>query len=168
MLSQALTFLTKTLNQKLRESFTITEDIVIMNNLINQDGTQTMGNQNKVILSIVDVDLDKKFRNEVSFKKQDAEKVLYNNALNYTVTIILSSNIADYLESLKYLDASMAYFRETTVFNNNTFTEFPTNIKQITIEINSLNLRDKESIWAIIGTKYQPSIIYKMQLIENT
>jgi hypothetical protein len=53
MIHEALTFIQSQLNEYFRNRFGLSEDVVIISNIVNQDGSNAIKDENKVILSLV-------------------------------------------------------------------------------------------------------------------
>ena len=56
MINEALQFIVQALNQALKNNFHADEDLVVMNNVIQTDGTIPLINQNKIVLSLINIE----------------------------------------------------------------------------------------------------------------
>lgn len=170
MISRAVQFTTNSLNQFLKNKFGLSEDIVIANNIVDQNGTVPVENQNKVLLTIVHVE-------------QETVKSFYNNSRRlgdgnlenkspderYNIFLLVSPNFEDYNETLKFLSASIQFFQINGVLDANYSTNIPEGINRLEFQFETGDgYQQMHNLWSALGAKYQPSVIYQMRLITIT
>ena len=168
MISKALQFTNTSLNQFLKNKFGLSDDVVITNRIIDQNGTVPVENQNKVIISIVHVGQEtvKSFYN----RNNRMTNGNYENkpiGERYNIYILIAPNFEEYNETLKFLNASIQFFQINGALDANTSSTIPKGITRLEFEFEKGDgYLQMHNLWSALGAKYQPSVIYKMKLIS--
>ncbi|KAA1247747.1 DUF4255 domain-containing protein [Aquimarina sp. RZ0] len=168
MLDKALTFIASYLNQNLKMTFGLNEDVAVLGSLVNLDGSITKNIENKVILSIINLEHEKTVKNmggyipnqQGSFGKVDPPVYL-----NLYLLVSANYNSENYLESLKMLSAVIGLFQSSIIFTPKTHPELDPLIERLTFEIYNIPIQELSHIWSGIGAKYVPSMVYKIRMI---
>ncbi len=169
MLDKALTFVVAYVNRNLKMTFGLDEDIAVLGSLVNLDGSITKNIENKVILSIINLEHEKTVKNmggyipnqQGSFAKVDPPVYL-----NLYVLVSANYNSENYLESLKMLSAVIDLFQSSIIFTPDTHPDLDPSIERLTFEIYNTPIQELSHIWSGIGAKYVPSMIYKIRMIS--
>ncbi|MGG8496983.1 DUF4255 domain-containing protein [Tenacibaculum sp. TC6] len=168
MISKALQFTNTSLNQFLKNKFGLSDDVVVTNRIIDQNGTVPVENQNKVIISIVHVGQEtvKSFYNR---NNRMANGNYENKPVGerYNIYILIAPNFEEYNETLKFLNASIQFFQINGALDANTSSTIPKGITRLEFEFEKGDgYLQMHNLWSALGAKYQPSVIYKMKLIS--
>lgn len=168
MISKALQFTNTSLNQFLKNKFGLSDDVVVTNRIIDQNGTVPVENQNKVIISIVHVGQEtvKSFYNR---NNRMANGNYENKPIGerYNIYILIAPNFEEYNETLKFLNASIQFFQINGALDANTSSTIPKGITRLEFEFEKGDgYLQMHNLWSALGAKYQPSVIYKMKLIS--
>lgn len=166
MINKALQFTKNILDQFLRNRFALDEDKVILNYLIESSGSLPLANQNKIVLSLINIEKEtnKPFygRNQ---KLENGNYAEVNPTDLYNLFLLISSNFDNYSETLSYLNAVILFLQANNTLNEKLSSAFPENLKKLEFEIEKISYHDMHSLWTAMGAKYQPSVIYKIRLI---
>ena len=169
LFSLAVSHIANYLNQFLKRQFDLDEDIVVVSNLVNIDGTSPIIIQNKIVISIINVEKDHGFKNQRNVVPGNESVGVKSPPLYINFNIIVSANFSKYSEGLKLLSATSQYFQIQPIFDHQNSPDLDENIHKLILEFENLNLQDLSSLWSIIGGKYLPSVIYKLRtVILNT
>lgn len=166
MINKALQFTRDTLDQFLKNRFALDESQVVMNNLIDSNGSIPSINQNKVVISLINVEKEttKPF-NIRNHQLSNGNYVNVNPAERFNLDILISSNFDDYSETLKFLNAVILFFQVNTSLTANSSAAIPKGLNKLEFDIEKLTYQEMNSLWSALGAKYQPSVIYKMRLL---
>jgi hypothetical protein len=166
MISKALQFTNDSLDQFLRNRFSLDESKVVLNNLIEGNGSLPLINQNKVVISLINVEKEtaKPFFNR-NQQLPDGAYSDVNPSERYNLVILISANFDDYSETLKFLNAAILFFQINQVLNATTSSAIPAGLNKVEFEIEKITYHQMQSLWTAMGAKYQPSVIYKMRLV---
>lgn len=172
MLEKALAFISQLLNKELKMSFGLTDDVVVVGSLINLDGSITQNIENKVVLSIINLEHEKTVKHERQYLNSPSggfHKVNPPVHLNVYVLASANYNSGNYMDALKMLSRVIGVFQANKVFTAQTHPELAPYIDRLTFEIFNVPIQELSHIWGGIGAKYVPSILYKVRMvtIEN-
>jgi hypothetical protein len=166
MINKALQFTCDSLDQFLKNRFSLDERKVILNNLIGSDGSIPTVNQNKVVISLINVEKETtKAFNVRNHQLSNGSYVNVNPAERFNLDILVSANFDDYSETLKFLNAVILFFQVNTALTVNSSSAIPKGLDKLEYDIEKLTYQEMHSLWTAMGAKYQPSVIYKMRLL---
>lgn len=80
--------------------------------------------------------------------------------------LLFSANFdGHYDEALKHLGYTITFFQAQNVFTPANAPDLPAGIEKLIFELVSLPLEQQNNIWASLGAKYRPSVVYKMRML---
>lgn len=159
--------------------------IEITNIATLNDGDDFLLAKTAITLSIVNIEEDKTLRNQSVYLKDTNDHTQISRYKQPTQHLIISVLFASYSKDLsKYLDGLdklkgvISYFQQnnsfyyknddTEMIDYNTYlgkTEVQQqNYHKITMESVSLSTDQLNQMWSYLGSKYMPSMLYKMRL----
>lgn len=156
------------MNQFLKNRYSLNEDPVILSNLTGLDGSVAVDGENKIILTIINIEQENTFQkmNYTAVNMQNSLKYMQPVYINLMVLMSVYFQSTNYVESLKMLSASVSFFQQKPLFNAQNTPGFDGNLEKITIEIVNLNISELGNLWGQLGGKYLPSILYKIRMIK--
>lgn len=147
------------------------------------DGDEFFETSFPIILSIVNVEEDRMMKNQPEyFKKSENQISKYKNPTQYLVLSLLFASYNKvtykYLDGIDNLNTILVFFQQhNSFFYKNDDTELITleNFYQkkesekelyqkVTMEIVSLSTEQLYQMWSCLGSKYMPSMLFKMRL----
>jgi hypothetical protein len=168
MIDKVLAFITGYINQEIKMSFGLAENKVIASSLINPDGSVTEHIENKIIISVINLEHEtttKYMGNFVVNADNQYGKVAPPVYLNIYLLFSANYMAANYMESLKMLSAVIGILQAVPYFERSDFPDMDPSIDKLAFEIFNVPINELSHIWSGIGAKYVPSIIYKVRLI---
>lgn len=169
MLEKALIFISNLLNKELKMSFGLTDDVVVAGSLINLDGSITKNIENKVVLSIINLEHEKTTKHHGEYLH--TTKGGYNKTnppvhLNLYILVSANYNSDNYMEALKMLSNVIGVFQATKVFTSETYPDLAPFIQRMTFETYNVPVQELSHVWGGIGAKYVPSMVYKVRMVS--
>ncbi len=80
--------------------------------------------------------------------------------------LLFSANFdTNYDEALKHIGYVITFFQAQNVFSPVTHPGLPTTVEKLVFELLTLSLEQQNNMWAALGAKYRPSIVYKMRML---
>ncbi len=166
MLMKSLQFTATVLDQYIKNKYQLDESKVILNNVIDSNGAIPTKNENKIVVSLINIEQETLqpfyIRNQ---KLPNGNYGDLNPSQRFNLDLLVTSNFDDYNESLKFLNAVIQFFQSYVVLDATNFSNIPTGLNKLEFEIEKLNYNQMHSLWTAMGAKYQPSIVYKTRLI---
>jgi len=166
MISNSLQYASDALDQFLKNRFGLDESKVVLNNLIDSDGTVPQLNENKVVISLINI--EKETAKPFYTRNRQTAAGSYtdmNPAERYNLDLLISANFDEYSETLKYLDAVIGFFQSRPCIDASVLSTIPAGVNKLEFEIEKITYHQMQSLWTAMGAKYQPSVIYKMRLV---
>lgn len=168
MITSSVMHISKYLNDFLRRSFDLTEDIAVPSVIMEQDGSVSTNINNKIVISLVNIEKDTTpgqiSRNEPSGSNRG---ILSYPPIHLNLYLMFSAhfNSTNYIEALKFLSYTISYFQRNPIFNHQNSPDLDNRISMLALEIENLNIKDLSSLWSVISSKYLPSVLYKVRMI---
>jgi len=166
MITKALQFTNDVLDQFLRNRFGLDESKVLLNSLVEAGGSLPLINQNKVVISLINI--EKETARPFYVRNQQLPGGNFsdiNPAERFNLDLLISSNFDDYTETLKFLNAAIVFFQVHASLDSSSFSNIPAGLTKLEFDIEKVTYHQMQSLWTAMGAKYQPSVIYKMRLI---
>ena len=166
MIYSAITHLVNQLNLFLKRSFDLSEDVVVMSNILEQDGTLAQNVGNKLVMSLINIE-----KESASTRPPSADSYMSTAAsyppldLNLYVMVAANFGCGNYAESLKFLSNAIAFFQRQPCFDHATTPDLDKRISKLVLDIENLNIQDLTGLWGVLSGKYQPSILYKVRMV---
>lgn len=167
MISKALQYTCDALDQFLRNRLALTEKKVLLNNVIDTNGTIPLANQNNVVISLINTEKEtsRPYYHVRNQKMANGSFSDINPPERYNLDILVSSSFDDYSESLKFLDAAILFFQMNIFLDPSSFSNIPEGLNKLHFDNEKITYHQMHSLWTAMGAKYQPSAIYKMRLV---
>jgi hypothetical protein len=167
MIDAAITQVASQLNQALKRQFLVAEDLVVVCNLHEQDGSVATQVTNKLAVFLVNIE-----RESVPVGASGgsvSQRYLQKTApvhLNMMVMFAANFSGSNYPEALKFLSSTVAFFQGRPLFNHQNTPELDRRIDKLTLEIENLSVSDLSNLWGMLSGKYLPSVLYRMRMVN--
>lgn len=169
MINSAILHLTNYLNQYLKRTFDLNEDIVALSNIVEQDGTVATNVTNKLVVCLVNIEKDS---TPVTLPKRGMmssnKAVIGYPPVHLNLYLMFAAHFSanNYSEALKFLSHTISFFQRNPVFDHQNTPDLDSRIYQLALDIKNLNTKDLSSLWSILSGKYLPSILYKVRMLS--
>jgi hypothetical protein len=164
----AIFHITQQLNQHLKRTFDLTEDIVVISNVVEQDGTVTANANNKIVASLVNIEKDTTPGHLPSKSNQAGRPSrITSPPIHINLYLLFAGNFhgKNYSESLKFISNTVDFFQRNPFFTQTNSPELDSRIAKLTLDIDNLNIKDLSSLWSVLSGKYLPSVLYKIRMV---
>jgi hypothetical protein len=155
MIYEVLQTLTDNLNIYFRTKLKIQEDKAELSAIVNQDGSIALQSENKVLVTLLNIE-----REPFSASGQ----IVGRQKLSLNILVIFSCHFSNsnYSEAIRFLDLIITYFEENYTLEAQNIYDGNNKIK---VEIETYNIDKVHNVWATIGAKYLPSVVYKLRMV---
>jgi hypothetical protein len=172
MLDTTLVFLKNQLDSYLGTRYSSSEPHVVLAGLCNLDGTVPADIENKVVLSLVNIEREAAAgATGPHLRPENGGFARMSPALNLNLYLLVSapfkstvSTDSSYEGALKLLSAVLGYFQGKPVFTAQNAPAFPRGLDKLTVEIVNLDFLGLHNLWGNNGGKYLPSVLYKARM----
>ena len=141
---------------------------VVIGALFNEKGEPLIGAGN-VGLMIANIEEERVFKAQLQKQKRtDNDIEVANPEVKLNLYILAAanpgSNNVSYDTALKRLSAVITYFQGTSFFDKTDYSDLDP-IEYLIVELYSLSFEQQNQLWASLGGKYMPSVVYKVRLV---
>ena len=165
MIYEALTCVTEEINEFFRSKLKINEEKIILSALINQDGTIAIQGENKVIVTLINLEKEPAGKTHAGSGARTFSNTATPLSINIFVLFSAYFSSTNYPESLRFLSFVIAFLQEKSVFSQSNTPRLDESIEKLTFEIESLGAEKLNNIWSTLGAKYMPSVLYKVRML---
>lgn len=172
MIDVALDFLWRQMNTYLRMKLdpTSSDDFIVMSNISQlteeyADGSNGSGSVQNAYLSLVNVEEDRISKSQENFVRRDTGVVYKNPKIFLNLYVLFAVNLSSYNEALKRLSLIIQFFQYRNVFDTNNSPSLDNVIEKLIADMYTLNFEQANQLWATLGGKYLPSVLYKIRLV---
>ncbi len=163
MINEALTCLAEDINEFFRNRLRENEDRVILSAIVNQDGTVAIEGENKIVLTLVNIEEE-----PISKNTSISNRSAANNTppVKINIYILFSAYFAKYDVALHFLDNIISYLQGKNIFNSANTPRLDSSIDKFSVEMVSMGTEKLNNLWATLGAKYMPSVLYKIRMLS--
>jgi hypothetical protein len=168
MIAAAVSGIATQLNQSLRRTFKVGEDLVVVSNLTEPDGNLVAQVPNKLALFLVNIEKDTLPYRPSSLSHAGLGRAGLSQApvhLNLMLMFAATFSGSNYPEALKFISHTIGFFQSRPVFDPQNTPELDPRIDKLMLDIENLSISDLSNLWGVLGGKYMPSVLYRMRMI---
>lgn len=168
MIYGAISHIAGQLNQYLKQVFELNEDMVVLSNLTEQDGTVSTNAVSRIVASLINIEKDAApGRLSSTASTTGPFSTLSPPPVHTNLYLLFSCNFKgkNYAEALKLLSSTISFFQRNPLFTHQNSPALDPRINKLCLDIENLNIKDLSSLWTILSGKYLPSVLYKIRMI---
>lgn len=168
MIDKTISFLLAQLNAQLCIGAPSMEPRAVASALVMPDGSLSHETENKIVLTVAGIERETSaFAYAGNRNADESGRLLVNPPLNLNLYLLVSSSFRqNYIESLRQLSATFAFFHSKPVFTPQNSPDFPSELQRMSLEMVNLSIVDQQNLWACQGSKYMPSGFYKARMLS--
>ncbi|MDB5033864.1 MAG: hypothetical protein JWQ98_1105 [Chlorobi bacterium] len=95
----------------------------------------------------------------------NGQHVPHEPQLRLNLNLMFAANFRQYDQGLKYLSYILTYFQSHSSFTAGQYPGLDERIEKLVIELQSLTYEQLNQIWAFIGGKQLPCVVYKVRMV---
>jgi hypothetical protein len=121
-------------------------------------------------LMLVNVEEERYMKSQLPNEKRNGENVQFANPeIKLNLLALIAANPGNdsgkYALALERLSKVIIFFQGTSYFDKSGFPTLDPKIERLTVELYTLSLEQQNQLWASLGAKYLPSVVYKIRLV---
>jgi hypothetical protein len=140
---------------------------VTLTSFVDENGRITIP-ADSVGLSLLNIEEEKtlKLAGHVQTNKAESLSSFVSPPISIYLQIMFTANFTNYSESLKHISYIMECLQTKPVFDGgNTPDMNNIDAPKLFFELNTLGLEQQHYIWAMIGLRYLPSVVYRVRTL---
>ena len=120
-----------------------------------------------IIISLINVEENRISRDPVHFARVGTSLLLKNPAVHLNLTLMFTALRSEtaYGTALQNLQRVIQFFQSKYVFDHANTAELDPGIEKLILEMITISFEQLNQLWAVLGGKYLPSVIYRMRMI---
>jgi hypothetical protein len=149
-------------------TFGLNEDVVVVSNILEQDGSVATHVNNKIVVSLVNIEKDTVLSAQPNISASSGMRALVTSPpIHFNLYLMFASYFSgsNYQEGLKFISNTISYFQRQNVFNQQNSPGLDRNIDKLVLDVHNLNITDLSNLWGILSGKYLPSVLYKVRMV---
>lgn len=165
MLDKALFFFADELNAYLQARTGVLGTKVKVSAIVNEDGKYAMDAES-IAITILNIEEETIIKDHTrQYVYQSGQHKVLNPKLNLNLMVMFSAKFTVYDQALKYISHVLTFFQNNNSFSPNTYPSLDNTVEKLNIELQRLSFDELNQVWAFIGGKQLPSVIYKVRMI---
>ena len=122
--------------------------------------------QETIGLSIINIEEERTVKTHLpEYTYLNGQHVVREPELKLNLYVMFAANFKVYDEALKYISYILTYLQTHPAFTDAEYPGLDPRIEKLTLELQSPTYEQLNQIWAFIGGKQLPSIIYKVRMV---
>lgn len=170
MIDAALGLMAGQLNEHLRRRFQLGEDLAVLSNLLEQNGTLVPLVANKLVLFLAGVERDSLAHRAAGVQNlgMHAQQLVANPPVYLNLLVMCAANFSggNYPEALKFLSSAIAFFQSRQVLDQHNAPGLDARLERLVLSIENLSSSEMHSLWGIHSGRYLPSVLYRVRMIS--
>lgn len=119
-----------------------------------------------ICCSIINIEEERILKSHLhDYTTVNGQHVILEPELRLNLHVLFAANFTHYDQALKYISYVMTYFQAHPVFTSNQCPGLDPGIGKLTAELLSLTYEQLNQMWAFIGGKQLPSVVYKVRMV---
>jgi len=132
--------------------------------LFDLNGQPNPVTRNVVAVQIVNVEENSVYRSMETYRaRPDGMHERVRPSVRFNVYVHFVANLDDYFEALKAISLVIAFFQNRFTFNISGNGDGPS---KVIFELYSMTFEQQNHLWASLGAKYMPSVMYKAAILD--
>jgi Pvc16 N-terminal domain len=165
MLDATVKFLADEVNLYLKRRTASSVMPVVPGGLTDDEGKWAVAEGN-IGLALVNVEEERTLRAQVPERVfRNGGQVLQQPELKLNLLVVFAARHKSYEHALRYLSYILTFFQSYPVFKREEYPALDAGIDKLTLELVSYGPEQLNQLWAYIGTKYLPSVIYRVRMV---
>jgi hypothetical protein len=162
MIHNVMTTIAQELNEFIRNELNLSEDIVVVNSLVDLKGDPSMQIENRVCLFLQRIE-EEKVAKSGGFQSNPGVAPPVRVGLH----IVFAANFPDpnYREALRFISLILEFFQGKGTFDRSNVPSLPAGLEKLTFDLMDLDYSEMNNLWSLIGAKYLPSLVYKVRML---
>lgn len=165
MLDVALQFLTDQLNSHLHAVSGVSAAEVRMGKVVDEGGKYAIP-QDSVGAALINIEEERVLKSHLpEYGVVNGQHAVLEPDLKLNLQILFAANFKLYDVALKYISLILTYFQSHQSFTPSEYPALDQRITKLALELQSLSFEQLNQIWAFIGGKQLPSVVYRVRMV---
>lgn len=140
------------------------EERVVAGSLFDLTGQPNSGTSDRIAMQIVNIEENSVYRSMETYRaRPDGMNERVRPSVRINVYVLFVANLGDYPEALKAISLVIAFFQNRHTFD---ISGNGDGSSKVIFELYSMTFEQQNHLWASLGAKYMPSVMYKAAILD--
>ena len=165
MIDAALTFVVEQVNAHLRKRAGMDVGLATLGQLVDDKGNWVQA-KDTLRLTLFHIDEERVLREQMPSRVLiDGREVTQPPPLKLNLVVVFAANFQHYDQSLRCLSLVLSLFQARPLYTCADTPSLPPEVERLAVELVSYGPEQLNQMWACIGAKQLPSIVYRLRLV---
>ena len=144
------------------------DDFVVLSNVVDQQGQPVAAAKNHLVMFLANIQHEttiSTYNRTVPLSNDSYAVVAKPIYINLYVLLFANFESPIYEQGLGVISRTISFFQQNPSFNHTTMPELSSGIDKLTFELTNLDLTELNYLMGLLGTKYLPSVFYKVRML---
>lgn len=169
MINIALSNIRDLLNEHFKNEFSITENKVVLSNIVKADGSVTQNVDGKIVFFLISLDEEAALKNSLNRTSgiENSSFAYKSPSLHLNMQLLFCANFDStiYIEGLSYLSSLIRFFQINKKIEIDLSTNSNHKKNRLSFELCKLDYAQISHLWSAVGSKLMPSVLYKVGML---
>lgn len=136
-----------------------------LSKVVDESGKYAFANDS-ICCSIINIEEERFLKKQLpEYTAVNGRHVVLEPELKLNLHVMFAANFTHYDQALKYISHILTCFQAKPVFTSDKYPALAPGIGKMTVQLLSLNYEQLNQIWAFIGGRQLPSVIYLVRMV---
>jgi hypothetical protein len=165
MLDVALEFLVKNVNAWLALRTGTDFGKLELSHIVDDSG-KWMITKEHIGVALINVEEERVLKSQLpDTTLVNGRNVILQPELKLNLHVLFAANFTRYDQALRYIALVLTYFQAHVLFKGGEYPGLDSRIEKLSTELQSLSYEQLNQVWAVVGSKQLPSMIYKVRMV---
>ena len=144
------------------------EEWVVVSNIVKQDGSLYESSKNKVVIFLANIEHEtiiSTYKTNVSVNDERYAIVAPPIYINLYLLFYANYSGRNYRDGLLMVSGIISFFQQYSNFTHDNLPGLEPEIEKLTFEMVNMDMTELSYLYGLVGTKYLPSVLYKVRMI---
>jgi hypothetical protein len=142
----------------------LADEPVVVGSLFDLAGVASTATRNRIAVQIVNIEENSVYRSMETYRaRPDGMNEHVRPGVRLNVYILFVANMVKYPEALKTISLVIAFFQNRYTFD---VSRNGDGSSKVIFELYSMTFEQQNHLWAALGAKYMPSVLYKAAILD--
>jgi hypothetical protein len=168
MINSALSLVTGQLNQHLRRVFQAPEDLVVLSNILEINGSAVPQAANKLVIFLVAVEQETRAHRAEGQRLNSQGQIRNQDPIYLNLYAMCAANFSggNYPEALKFISGAIRFIHERPVLDRHNTPDLDPGLDRLTLTLESLDRSEMQNVWSLHGGRYLPSVLFRVGMVS--
>jgi hypothetical protein len=143
------------------------DDWVTLSSIVDHNGAVNEATRDRVVMTLYNISRENTIASYTPAQRGGDEFAIVKPPVYINLHLMLMANFSDknYPDGLAAISQIISYFQQNPTFDQANAPDLAPGIEKLTMEMENLSPVDVNYVMSMLGTKYLPSVFYKLRLL---